>query len=237
MKNSSVSRTRRFTYFQILCHALERCTRTHNQILFGKTSWRGSGVHHNTELWTQLMVSQWNSSGIFSQDSPHCSSATKSKSSCLKWATNQKNLKDGSSSCRCSPTSHGDLKTLNKNANLMPTLFPFTQEDFDHEDGHSSDLDQKKSGILLMIADHKESGTESLNWWWWGLEKADTQFSVPRVHCPEERLKAKEVENYQYISALMGERLKLLFAQLFLLITSVSTEQSQICVTNTEPAM
>ena len=37
-------------------------------------------VHHNTELWTQLMVSQWNSSGIFSQDSPHCSSATKSKS-------------------------------------------------------------------------------------------------------------------------------------------------------------
>ena len=39
-------------------------------------------VHHNRELWTQLMVSQWNSSGISSQDSPHCSSATKSKSSC-----------------------------------------------------------------------------------------------------------------------------------------------------------
>ena len=33
--------------------------------LSGKTSWRGSRVHHNTELWTQLMVSQWNSSGIF----------------------------------------------------------------------------------------------------------------------------------------------------------------------------
>ena len=45
----------------------------------------GSRVHHNTELWTQLMVSRWNSSGIFSQDSPHCSSATKSNSSCLKW--------------------------------------------------------------------------------------------------------------------------------------------------------
>ena len=37
--------------------------------------------HHNTELWTQFMVSQLNSSGILSQDSPHCSSATKSKSS------------------------------------------------------------------------------------------------------------------------------------------------------------
>ena len=82
MKRSSVSRTRRFTYFQILCYALERWARTHNQVLSGRTSWRGSKVHHNTELWTQLMVSQWNSSGIISQDSPHCSSGTKSKSSC-----------------------------------------------------------------------------------------------------------------------------------------------------------
>ena len=38
--------------------------------------------------------------------------------------------------------------------------------------------------------------------------KADTQFSVPRVHCPEERSKAEEVENYQYTSAVMGERLR-----------------------------
>ena len=28
-------------------------------------------VHHNTELWTKLTVGQWNSSGMFSQDSPH----------------------------------------------------------------------------------------------------------------------------------------------------------------------
>ena len=33
--------------------------------LHGKTSWRSSRVHHNTELWTRLMVSQQNSSGIF----------------------------------------------------------------------------------------------------------------------------------------------------------------------------
>ena len=66
--------------------------------------------------------------------------------------------------------------------------------------------------------------------------KRDTQFSVPRFHCPEERSKAKEVENYQYTSALMVIRLKLFFAQLFLLISSVGTEQSQICVMNTESA-
>ena len=41
--------------------------------------------------------------------------------------------------------------------------FLYMREDFHQEDGHSSDLDQKRSGILLMIADHKENGTESLN--------------------------------------------------------------------------
>ena len=58
-----------------------------------------------------------------------------------------------------------------------------------------------------------------------------------RVRYPEERSKAEEVENYQYTSALMGERLKLFFAQLFLSISSASTEQSQICVKNTKPVM
>ena len=65
-------------------------------------------------------------------------------------------------------------------------------------------------------------------------EKADTQSSEPRVHCLEERSKAMEVENYLYTSVPMEIRLKLFFAQLFLLISSVSTEQSQIGVMNTE---
>ena len=61
------------------------------------------------------------------------------------------------------------------------------------------------------------------------IQKADTQFSVPRVHCPEERSKAKVVENYQYTSAQMKERLKLFFAEFFSVNQlSVSTEQSQI---------
>ena len=50
-------------------------------------------------------------------------------------------------------------------------------------------------------------------------------------------LKAKVVENFQYTCAVTGIRLKLFFAQLFLLISSVLTEQSQICVKNTNPAM
>ena len=39
-------------------------------------------VHRNTETWTELTASQWNSSGIFSQDSIRCSSVKKSKVYC-----------------------------------------------------------------------------------------------------------------------------------------------------------
>ena len=111
---------------------------------------------------------------------------------------------------------HEDLKTKNRNAMLMPHWFFFLQKDSHQDVGHSSDLDQKRSGILLTLTDHKENGTESLNRWWSDSEKADTQFSEPQVHCPEERSKAKEVENYQYTSVPMEIRLKLFFAQLFL---------------------
>ena len=144
------------------CRFGEKCSFAHRQVDAQPSKRSGSRVHHNTELWTHLMVSRWNSSGIFSQDSPHCSSATKSKSSRLKGAIHQ-NSKDGSSSCQCSMTSHGDLKTMNGNAMLTPTSFLFVQEDSQQDDGHSSNLDPKRSGILLMLTDHKDNGTESLN--------------------------------------------------------------------------
>ena len=34
------------------------------------------------------------------------------------------------------------------------------QKDFHQEDGHSSDLDQKRRGILLLNVNHKENGIE-----------------------------------------------------------------------------
>ena len=85
------------------------------------------------------------------------------------------------------------------------------KKDFQQDVGHSSDLDQEQSGILLTTKDHKENGTESLNWWWSNSEKADTQSSEPRVDCLEERSKAKEMDNYLFTSVPMGIRLKLFF--------------------------
>ena len=66
---------------------------------------------------------------------------------------------------------------------------------------------------------------------------ADTQYSDPRVHYSEECLRVKVVENCQYTIVSTRERLKLFFAQLFLLISSVFTEQSQKCVKNVNPVI
>ena len=60
-------------------------------------------------------------------------------------------------------TSHEDLQTMNGNVMLTPISFLKMQEDSHQHDGHSSGLDQKRSGILLMLTKHKENGTESLN--------------------------------------------------------------------------
>ena len=229
MKKSSVHRMQRFMYFQILCFVLERWIRTQHQILFGKCWFKDSPQYRTLDtIDGEPMEFEWN----ISQDSPHCCLSAKSKSSWTEWST-QHNSKDEFSSCRCSMTSHGELQTMNGNALLTPHLRLHLQKDFQQDVGHFSDLDQKRSGILLTMTNHEEKGTESLNWWWSNLEQADTQFSEPRVHFLEERSKAKEVENYRYTSVPMVIRSKLFFAQLFLFISSVSTKQSQICVKNT----
>ena len=55
--------------------------------------------------------------------------------------------------------SEDNERECSADATLVPLFAKDSQQDF----GHSSDLDQKRSGILLVVADHKESGTESLN--------------------------------------------------------------------------
>ena len=65
--------------------------------------------------------------------------------------------------------------------------------------------------------------------------KRTPSFPSHKSIVPKNAQKTKEVENYRYTSVPMGKRLKLFFAQLFLLISSVSTKQSQMCVMNTRP--
>ena len=213
MKKSPVSRTQRFTYFQILYCVLERWTRTLNQILHGKTDWHGSKVHQNTELWTELMVSQWNSSGIFSQDSPHCSSATKSKSSCLEWATHQ-NSKDAN-------YLHVNVQWHNMvNYRQWTGMHCWCHTcDYIYKEIPSRkmvtlpDLDQKRSGFFVFIDRPQgewDRVAESMLIRFG--ESGHPEFSEPRVRFPRGTLKSKGGWKLSIHFCADGERLKLFFA-------------------------
>ena len=67
--------------FRLYC-VLVRHTRLPNQTLLGNKDWNGSKHLRNTETLTESTASQWNSSGIFSQDSKRCSSVKKSNIYC-----------------------------------------------------------------------------------------------------------------------------------------------------------
>ena len=118
---------------------------------------------------------------------------------------------------------------MKRNANKALSSFLSVRKDFHQEKGHSSDLDQKRNGILLTNTNHKENGTESQNWWWSNSVKADIQSSDPRVHYPEECSGAKVVENCQYTSALMVKQLKLFFAHFFCNQLSIHGAVSDLC--------
>ena len=130
-------------------------------------------------------------------------------------------------------TSNGEFKYDGQECIANATLVSLFAKRFAAGRWSFLGLGQRQSGIPLTKKDQEENGTESLNRWWSDLEKADTQFSEPRVQWLEERFKAEEVENCQNTSVTMKIRLKLFFAQSFLSISSVSTEQSQMCVKNT----
>ena len=74
----------------------------------------------------------------------------------------QRILQEGSSSCRCSTTSHGDQKTTRKNAIQMLSSFLYLQEDSEQDNGHFSVLVQRKRGILSVKIVHNVNGTK---WW------------------------------------------------------------------------
>ena len=60
----------------------------------------------------------------------------------------QRISQEGSSSCRCSTTSHGDQETMKKNASRMLKSFLHMQEDLEQDNGHFSVLLQRKCSSI-----------------------------------------------------------------------------------------
>ena len=110
------------------------------------------------------------------------------------------------SSCRCSMTPYGKLQTMKRNVLLTPHLslltkrFPARRWSFlgPETKWYSTYIDRPRRewdrvAELMMI----------------NSKTTDTQFPGPRVHCAQERSKAKEVGNYLYTFVPMVIRLKL----------------------------
>ena len=57
-------------------------------------------------------------------------------------------------------TPHGDQRTTRKNASQMLNSFLSLQRDSEQDNGHSSGLDQRKSGILSVKTVNKVNGTK-----------------------------------------------------------------------------
>ena len=197
MTKSSVSRT----YFQILCFALEKWagTQTSNTVggqvdvvqefitiqSFGhKMGWWANGIR--VEYFPGFTTLQ------LCQQSPRVP--------CQKWTKSQNNLQDGSSSCRCSTTSHGDLQTMNRNANLKLNLVSIYTKKFGT--GQWSFLGPGSEKKWSPISEDSPQGEWDKIVDLMVLKFGDsTQSFDLRVHCPEECLKTEVVENCRYTIA------------------------------------
>ena len=141
---------------------------TQNQILSGKTSWRGSRVRHNTEPWTNWC---W-TNGIRVEYFPKIHHIA---------------------ALQQSPRAHDQsvLETMNGNAVLTAHSCLHLKTDSHQENGHSSDLDQKRSGIKIVntlltrlkkkterISNVTEDGEKhSMIWWMSCLWQWNQQYS------------------------------------------------------------
>ena len=86
----------------------------------------------------------------------------------------------------------------------------------------------KRSGILQRIV-QKEFGIILRKKCSWNSQKADILPSVQQLHCPGVSSRAKDVENCRYTLPQMISQLTQFFALSFLSISSVFTEQWQLC--------
>ena len=176
--------------------------RTYNQIL----SWKTVDVVQEFTTIQNFGRNYWGANGIRVEYFPrihHIAAQLHSpRVHVKKWAKSQNNLQDGTSSCRCSTTSHWISRQwtgIQSNANFVS---------ISARRWSSWDVDQKSSSILLMMADHKGDCDRAAELMMLKFGESGHQSSDPQVHHLEEDSKAKVVDNYQYTSALMVGRLK-----------------------------
>ena len=100
---------------------------------------------------------------------------------------------------------------MKKNVWQMLDSYLCMQDDLEKDNGHSLVLVLRKSGTLSVRTVHKESGTKLQKGCCWNSQRADVQFSVLRLHCPEVNSKAKDMENCRLHNAADLETVETIF--------------------------
>ena len=193
MKKSSVSSAQRSVFSDsVLC--LGKIHENHpKKTLHGNKDWSGSKVHRNTITWTELMESQWNSSGTFFPGFSTLEHSQEVKEFLLRLNETPENFTRRiifmSMFNDISCGSRDNKVECESNAKLV-SLYA---RRFGIGQCHFFFLVQKRSGILSVKIVHKVIGTKWQRRWCWHSQKADSHSSVPRVHCPEVSSKAQAV--------------------------------------------
>ena len=177
------------------------------------------------------MVCRRSSSGKYSKESQRWASSRRFKVWWETYSVNLSSSQTGSSSFQCTATLHGkqketksNVKTIHRQLRIMLAKFPR---------GHWSFLGpgSEESGTELTLTNPTDHGINLQRIWWHISQDLVSQYLVLPVLLREENYEAKEEERSQYTSMVAMKPSSCFSAQWFLRITSVSTEQQQICAT------
>ena len=200
-KESSIFSARRSTSFRILCRVLVRFSKTSqsNDAWEQRLGWiKSSQNYRNFDRFDgEPMEFEWNIFPGF--NTFQLSEEVKS----LLYRLGVKSM--------FNDTSYG-TKTMKKNVWQTLDSYLCMQEDLEKDNGHSLVLVLRRSGTLSKKTVHKEFGTKLQKECCWNSLRADVQFSVLRLHCPEVNSKAKDMVNCRYTMQPTRKRLTLFFA-------------------------
>ena len=195
---------------------------TSNQTMHGNKDWSGSKHLRNTETLTELTVSQWNSSGIFSQDSLQLSQEVKDL--LLRLDETPENFTGRIIFMSMFNDISWRSRDIEKECESNARLVSLYARRFGT--GQGSFLGPGSEKKWYSISADSPQGEWDRMAEKMMLEFGESGHPVFRATSPLSR-----VENCRYTIVPIWIRLKLFFA------SSVFTEQSQKCVKNTKPLM
>ena len=176
------------------------------------------------QTFTESTVSPWTSSGIFPRIQ-NIAAQSRFKSYCWDWMKHQKVSHEGLSSCRWTPTSHGERKTIKKNVWHTLRSYFCMQGSLVQDNGHywfwfwEDFFFYERRQSTRNLGQYREKDAVGIRW------ERVSNFPCYDSIVQRSTQKQKTRENCRFILQPFGKQLRLFFAQLFLQIRSVFQEQ------------